>query len=110
MSTAGLAAVSRSMAFEEALGRVDLGFRLWLQKKQFASFSTWAYMWDEEDEHELTEAIRGTLRQLGATSTLETWVVYGTTLALAARGDAAAVARRQGLVSDSQIYSDVRSL
>ena len=38
MSTAGLAAVSRSMAFEEALGRVDLGFRHWLQKKQFASF------------------------------------------------------------------------
>ena len=40
MSTAGLAAVSRSVAFEEALGRLDLGFRHWLQKKNFSSFYT----------------------------------------------------------------------
>ena len=94
MATAGLAAVSRSVAFESALGHVYLAFRVWLEKKEFASFSTWAYMWDEEDELELADAIRGTLRQLGATSTLDSWVVSGTTLALVARGDAAAVARR----------------
>ena len=58
MSTAGLAAVSRSAAFEDALGHVDLSFRHWLQKKQFASFNTWAYMWDETDEYELAIAIR----------------------------------------------------
>ena len=86
MSTAGLAAVSRSAAFEEALGRADLSFRHWLQKKHFASFTTWAYMWDETDEYELANAIRVALHQLGATGSLESWVVSGTTLTLAARG------------------------
>ena len=89
---------------------MDLSFRHWLQKKQFASFSTWAYMWDEEDEFELAAAVRMSLHQLGAGSSIDSWVVAGTTLALVARGDASAVARRQGLVSDSQIYADVRSL
>ena len=110
MSTAGLAAVSRSAAFEEALGRVDLGFRHWLQKKNFASFYTWAYMWDEEDEIELTAAVRSSLHQLGAGSMTDTWLVAATSLVFVARGDASAVARRQGLVSDAQIYADVRSL
>ena len=110
MATAGLAAVSRSAAFEGALGQLDLGFRHWLQKKNFASFNTWAYMWDEDDEYELTGAIRRSLLQLGAGNMIDRWVVAGTTLALVARGDASAVARRQGLVSDARVYADVRSL